>query len=150
MITYASFIAAFPEFTNSTTYPESQIDFWIPQAYMQLNARRFGAALDLAASLFVAHNVVLSARQVKSAAGGAIVGQPGAPMNNKAVGPVSAGYDTGVASIEGAGVYNTTSYGQRLYKMMQQYCSGPLYGPGRQYGQRYFNGFIGAGGRGRW
>lgn len=130
MIQYSDLIAAFPEFSNSTTYPQTQVDFWLPQAYNQLNACRFDAAtLDLAAMLFVAHNITLSAQAAQAANSGAIVGKTVAPQSSKSVGGVSVSYDVGAVTVEGAGPYNATSYGQRLYKLMQAYSAGPLYVP---------------------
>ena len=136
MITPASFVESFPEFSDSTTYPPARIQLEISAAYGQLNASRFGSQLDLAASLFVAHYLVLAARQNKAALQGGIPGQAAAPQSSKTVGPVSASYDTQAAAIEGAGLWNSTVYGQRLYKMMQQYCLGPVYRP-RTYRGRF-------------
>lgn len=136
MITPGSFLEVFPEFSDSMTYPPARIQLEITAAYGQLNASRFGSQLDLAASLFVAHNLVLTARQVKTTLQGGIPGQAAAPQSSKAVGPVSASYDTQATAIPGAGIWNATVYGQRLYKMMQQYCLGPVYRP-RTYRGRF-------------
>jgi hypothetical protein len=133
MITYGSFIAFFPEFSNATTFPSGQITTWIPVAYAELNAYRFWTQIDIAASLFVAHNIVLSAQAAQIANAGGIVGEASGPVQSKAVGPVSVGYNTTATIIEGAGPWNATSYGQRLYKMMQAYCSGPVYSRRRGY-----------------
>lgn len=140
MITADSFIEIFPEFSNNAVYRISQINFWITQAYAQLNTTRFGAQLDLAAMLFVAHNIVLSARAARSTATGNPGQAPGIPgestgaVNSKGAGGVHIGYDTGAVQTPGAGPWNATSYGQRLYKMMVAtggfaYVT-PSYGPG--------------------
>lgn len=140
MITYATFIATFPEFNAPATYPQAQVEIWIPIAYAQLNANRFGASLDLAAMLFVAHNIIFSARAARETARNIVAGQATGPKNSASVDKASVGYDTGAVAIEGAGEYNYTSYGQRLYKMMQRFCSGPLYAPGpRRLTNPYFN-----------
>jgi hypothetical protein len=89
-ITYQDFVTAFPEFANTTIYPQAQFDFWAKQAYLQLNACRYGASLDLAAMLFVAHNLVLSAQASKSAAsGGGSVGGTSGLVASKSVDKVS-------------------------------------------------------------
>src|ERR1700730_2360230 len=111
-------ITAFPEFSNNAAYPISQINFWIPQAYNQLNADLFGKTLDLAAMLDIGHNIVLSARGAVTANVGGIPGEASGPANSKGVGAVHAGYDTAATQIPGAGMWNATSYGQRLYRMM--------------------------------
>jgi hypothetical protein len=128
LVTYASFVAAFPEFSAAATYPESQIDFWIARAYGQLNAFRFSDQLDLAVMLFVAHNVVLSAREAQAGATGQVVGGVQGPVASKSVGPLSVSYST-ITAINGAGAWNYTLYGQRLYNMMRAYAAGPKYVP---------------------
>jgi hypothetical protein len=116
-IAVTDFLSVFPEF-DGPNYQISQINFWIPQAYNQLNAQRFGVTLDLAAMLFVAHNLVLGARDATVAANGGIPGMASGPVNSKGVDKVHVGYDTGATLLAGAGYWNATSYGQRLYRMM--------------------------------
>lgn len=146
--TYAEFVTAFPEFANPATYPAGQINFWIPHAYAQLNAVRYGTQLGLAAMLFVAHNITLSARNAASAATGQIVGQQQGVTTGKSVGEVSISYDASAALNKDAGFWNTTTYGSRLFQMMQSYGVGPNYVPGpAPFGYRY--GGFGLYGRGR-
>lgn len=132
--TYAGFVTAFPEFSNATTYPQTQIEFWLSSAYSRLNAARFGDQLDLAAMLYAAHYVALAAKQARAASVGQVVGAQAGMLTSKAVGGVSAGYSDNT-SIQGAGIWNATTYGQQLYQMMRVAGAGPTYFPGRQ---RYF------------
>ncbi|MGO8908082.1 MAG: DUF4054 domain-containing protein [Bradyrhizobium sp.] len=125
--TPATFVAMFPEFANSTTYPTVGIQAWLNEAYNQLNAYRFGASLDLAAMLWTAHNIVLGARAAAMAASNGNVGEAAGPVQQKSVGQVSVNYDTQAAALEGAGIYATTSYGQRFWKMAQAFAAGGLY-----------------------
>ncbi|MGI4851703.1 MAG: DUF4054 domain-containing protein [Janthinobacterium lividum] len=142
LVTYASFVLAFPEFGNTTLYPAAQIEFWLSLAYSQLNAFRFGTQLPLAVMLFIAHNIVLSARETQAGTSGQIVGSVQGPMSSKSVGPLSVSY-AGTTGIEGGGAWNYTSYGQRLYTMMRAFAAGPKYVPGpraysfRGYGYGY-------------
>lgn len=133
-ITRDQFNAAFPEFSNLTVYPAGQFEFWSSQAYLQLNAGRFGSSLDLAVMLFVAHNLVLSAQASKSAArgGGAVAGTSGL-VASKAVDKVSVSYDNATATTAGAGLWNATVYGQRLYAMMRAFGAGMLYVPNKRF-----------------
>jgi hypothetical protein len=126
-IAYADFIAALPEFSNSTTYPETAVNFWINIAYQQINPCRFGQNLDLAATYYVAHFMVLEARDAAAAATGKVVGEATGPVNSKSLDKASIGYDTTAAASKGAGQWNLTTYGQRLYAMMRAFCSGPSY-----------------------
>lgn len=129
-MTYADFIAFFPEFNNTTRYPQPVVEEWIPVAYDNLNVARFKRQIRLAVMLFVAHNIVLQARDAQTNANGGIVGQASGPINSKSVDKVSAAYSADLTAIEGAGPWNYTTYGQRLYKMMQSFNSGPIYVPG--------------------
>lgn len=135
MIAYADFIMGFPEFSNGVLYPKTQIDFWIPQAYAQLNAYRLCGTLDLAAMLFVAHNVSLSAREAASASAGQVSAATSGPIASKSIGKVSVSYSS-AGVIDGAGSWNDTIYGQRLYTMIRAFGAGPAYvrGPRRAFG----------------
>lgn len=135
-LNYSTFIAFFPEFSDQDRYPPATVGIWIPQAYQQLNEPRFGNNMPLAAALFVAHNLVLGQRDAMAARVGGIPGEAKGPVNSKSVDKVSVGYAADSAAIEGAGIWNSTSYGQRLYKMMQAAGSGPFYAPkrGRVFG----------------
>lgn len=129
-VAVSDFRTAFPEFADATTFADAQVAMWLGAAYLQLNARRFGASLDLAAMLFVAHNLTLGAREARAAASGGLPGQAVAgPMTAKAVDKVSVSYGAGAAR-EGAGAWNLTTYGQRLYAMMRAFTGGMTYAPG--------------------
>jgi hypothetical protein len=137
-VTYAGFLTAFPEFLSSTTYPQATVQFWIDVAPKQLSAYRFGDSMDLATMLFVAHNIVIGARDARMAA----VGMPGelkGPATSKTVDKVSVTYSE-KSLIEGGGVWNDTTYGRRLYAMIRAFGAGPVYASGPK---RYFGaGFI--------
>lgn len=130
IVTYADFIALFPEFGDTSVYPVAQFNAWEPIAVVSLNVGRLLLVWKLAVGLFVAHNMVLSARNAAAATAGQIVGQTNGVLTSKEVGDVSASYDASVVAIQGAGYWNATSYGARLYKMFQSYGTGPNYAPG--------------------
>ncbi len=99
--------------------------------------------------LFAAHNTVLGAQAAAVANVGGIVGQTSGPLASKTVGPVSASYDVNAVTSENAGILNATQYGQRLWKMMLTFGSGPMYVPPvqQQFGiggpRRYRGGYGG-------
>lgn len=138
-LTYWSFVGLFPEFSDQFAYTQGTIDAWIAQAYANLNPRGLRAQLDLAAGLYVAHNVVLGKRETLASGNGQIAGEVRGPVVSKSIGKVSVGYAT-TGSIDGAGIYNATSYGQRLWALLQAAASGPKYVPGPQ---RVFDPFNG-------
>ena len=135
MITYDSFLSAFPEFAIIGQDPldMGQFEFWSGIAYQQLNANRFGSQLDYAAMLFVAHNITLSLQQQRVGQNALVPGAASGPVSSKSVGPASASYEVGSVAFENAGDWNYTTYGQRLYRLIKQYNSGPTYVPFRAH-----------------
>lgn len=126
-VTYSTFVGVFTEFADATAYPQSTVDFWMGQAAFQLNANRLRNSYDLAVMLFTAHNLVLGKRNSQAASAGGAPGQVTGPQTSKAVDKVSVSYDTGAVSYPGAGEWNATSYGQRLYRLLRAAGAGPLY-----------------------
>jgi hypothetical protein len=124
--TSAVFKGHYPEFVCPDTYPQSQVNYWIDIAYQLLNARRWGRQLDLAAELFVAHNLTLEARAQKEAANGGIPGGTVGPINSKSVDKVSIGYDTSAGIEKDAGHWNLSIYGTRFIRLAKLFGAGPI------------------------
>ena len=129
MADYPTFVAVFPEFANA---PYTAVTYWLSQAPLQLNQRRFGSNFDLASMLFVAHNLALGWQEKRTMEKGGIPGDALGPVSSKSVGGVSISYDAAGIAIPGAGAWNATSYGQRLYKMMQAAACGGVLRAARQ------------------
>ena len=117
----ALFLSVFPEF--GSVQPQA-IAYWLSQAPLQLDAARFGKNFDLASMLFAAHNLALGQKEAGVASRGGTPGDALGPVSSKSVGGVSISYDASGIAIPGAGPWNATSYGQRLYKMMQAAACG--------------------------
>ncbi len=125
-ITVAQFRADYPEFSSTTVYPDSQVNYWMNIAYILLNAGRWMRMLDMGAELFIAHNLALEARAQANASAGGIPGESTGPVSSKSVGPVSMGYDTTAGIEEGAGHWNLTIYGTRFIKLAKMFGAGPV------------------------
>lgn len=144
---YATFIAGFPEFADTTKYPVATFNFWAPQADVNAGwqSRMQPSQVTLAQCLYVAHNLALAAKAAADAAAGKTVGEVTGALTSKSIDKVAASYNP-TSTIEGAGPYNLTIYGQRFYQMLQglntaMYVPGPgaaraRYGAG-VYGARY-------------
>lgn len=128
--TFASFTAQFPEFANNPRYSEAQFDLWIGLAYDNLNARRLGSQLDTAASLWAAHFMTLSAREIAVANNGGVPGTPSGPVTAKGVDKVSASYAAELVADKEAGAWNLTTYGIMLWTILRATSTGPAYSPG--------------------
>lgn len=137
-VTVATFRNHYPEFADTTKFSNPLIDYWITVATSMLNASRWGAQLDLATELYVAHNVVLEAKAILESGAGGLPGQATGPVNSKSVDKVSVGYDVAIASEQGAGHWNLTIYGTRLWRLIKMFGVGPI-----QIGVGYYTGVLG-------
>ena len=97
----------FPEFADTTTYPDSQIDFWASAAGPMVNATRWGELTSLGVELVTAHHLVMAIGAATN--GGAV----GGPVASKSVDKVSVSYDTSAYLVEGGSFWNMTTYGVR-------------------------------------
>lgn len=122
----ATFRQNFPEFANTTTYPDPQVDFWLTIATSMVNPSAWAELTDLGIQLFTAHNLVQSATAAKAAAVGGALGQSASVLASKTVDKVSASYDTGATTIDGAGNWNATGYGVRYLQLALMMGAGGL------------------------
>jgi hypothetical protein len=104
----------FPEFSDTTKYPDSTVDFWLTVAVSLVNPCRWGDLTNVGIELVTAHHLAMSARDVQAAEAGGIPGQVTGPTTAKAVDKVSVGYDSGAVSLTDAGFWNLTTYGIRF------------------------------------
>jgi hypothetical protein len=121
----ALFRTDFPEFADIAIFPSSALTFWSNLGEQLISADRFGGTFTQAVELFTAHNIVLAAGNVSSAAAGGVPGQTGGTVSSKAVGSVSISYDTASAMETGSGHWNQTIYGRqyiRLARLIGQGC----------------------------
>jgi hypothetical protein len=124
-VTTASFRAVFPEFADTTKYPDPAVTFWLDQAGVTLPQSVPAGQLDLATMLYIAHNLTLG---ILSASGSGGAGSF-APVSSKSVGPISKSMDTSAVTSTGAGVWNGTAYGQRLWALLRGFVTGGFYRP---------------------
>lgn len=125
-VTPASFRTDYPEFADTTAYPDSGVTYWLTVAGLLLNTLRWQDMLDVATELFVAHNLALERQAQKSAASGAVPGLSTGPVSSKTVGPVTQAYDTTAGIEEGAGHWNLTVYGTRFIGLVKMFGAGPI------------------------
>ena len=121
----ATFFVVFPEFATLATLP--QLTYWLGEATNQLSVVRLGLQFDRAAMLFAAHNITLGLRDAEDSTSGATPGESMGPASSKSAGGLSISYDLNIVAIAGAGEYNATSYGQRLWKLLESVAMGGVY-----------------------
>lgn len=126
-VTVASFGESYPEFFTGPN-PASAVaaDDWIAFAKLMLNADRWGDALDMGVSLYVAHNLALQMTAARAGANGAAPGASSGPVASKSVDKVSVSYDTGAATLTDAGAWNLTTYGVRFLQLARMFGAGGI------------------------
>lgn len=122
MVTVASFRAAFPVFSDSITYPDAQIQFYIDLGYKLHNVDRWGDILDFGVSLWVAHSLAIDS-QAQGVTPGAIRGT----VTSMSADGVSWSRDLASAVDPLAGHWNLSSYGLRWRSLVNLVGGGPLY-----------------------
>lgn len=147
MISVAQFRSDFPEFADVAKFPNATVTFWLNIASLMLSQDRFGPSaievwpvsapfptltiFDYAVELFVAHNLSLGVPTAAQAAAGLGPGMVGGLATSKSVDKVSVSYDVNVGIVQGAGHWNLTIYGLRLYQLLLMFGAGPIQvGPG--------------------
>lgn len=117
----------YTEFNNPAKYQPSGLTYYIGLAdKMLVNPLRWGNIRDDAIMLFVAHYTALEGTAQASAKAGAVPGMQTGAMSSKAVGPVSAGYDTQAGLELDAGHWNLTTYGTRFLRLARMVGSGGI------------------------
>jgi len=125
-ITASSFRTDLPEFANTTTYPDSMVNFWLGVAANWIDPAIWSTMADFGTELFVAHFISGGAVNIATAAAGGVVGATQGIMSSKGVGPVSVGYDVGAITMADAGQWNATKYGIQFYQLSRMFGSGGM------------------------
>lgn len=122
----SQFRQAFPEFDDTTTYPDALVQFWMTVAVSLVNADRWGDLTDLGIALVTAHHLALAVKDQKMADVGGVPGQVTGPQSSKAVDKVSASYDTAAVAIKDGGFWNATMYGVRYLSLAMMMGAGGM------------------------
>lgn len=125
-VTADQFRQNFPEFASEAQYPPAVVNFWLDVADKMLSPNRWGRMRDLGLQLFAAHNLFLERQAMNTAGNGGVPGANTGPVSQKSVGPGSISYDTQASVSENAGHWNMSTYGTRIWSMMQIFGAGPL------------------------
>lgn len=126
MSSVAQFRQDFPEFGNTTTYPDSSVSFWMTIAVSLVNPDRWGVLTDQGIELVTAHHLVLAQRDQAAAAVGGAPGEMKGPTASKSVDKVSVSYDTGAVALSDGGFWNLTTYGVRFLTIARAMGAGGM------------------------
>jgi len=126
VVDVAQFRQDFPEFSDTTKYPDAVVQFWLTVSVSLVNPCRWGDLTNQGIELCTAHHLVLAARDEQAAAVGGIPGQMTGPLSSKSVDKVSASYDTGAATLDDAGFWALSSYGIRYLTLARLFGAGGI------------------------
>lgn len=112
-----AFRATFPEFKDTVKYPSESVTFWATIAEAQVRQKAWGTLWPQGVQLYVAHELVMAAQNVKAAQVGGSPGQSGGIASSKTVGSMSVAYDSQGQTEKDAGWWNRTTYGQQFFRL---------------------------------
>lgn len=115
----ADFRQAFPAFASVVDYPDESVAQYLLEATIRLNASRFGDLLNTVIGLYAAHHLAAEFADKRNAARGAAPGQQSGALTSKSVGGISASYAGESVIEQGAGFWNQTQFGRRLYRLLR-------------------------------
>jgi len=125
-MTPAEFREAFPEFADTTKYPDSQVEFWMTVAVSLVNPERWGVLTDNGIALVTAHHLVIANQDQSVATASGTPGEVKGATASKSVDKVSVSYDTKSVTIDGAGFWNMSKYGIRYITLAKMFGAGGL------------------------
>lgn len=120
----AQFRLDFPEFANTTMYPDSMIIFWSSIGERITSIYVFGDNYNAVIELFTAHSITIAGQNLQASNFGANVGSTGGAVSSKTVGSGSVSYDTSGSLEKNAGYFNQTTYGRQYYSLVMLYGMG--------------------------
>lgn len=126
MVDVAQFRQDFPEFGDIAAYPDATVTLWLGVASKLINIDRWGDLAPIGTELLTAHYLVLWKQTQISASRGGVPGLASGVTSSKAVADVSVGYDTSIASVEGGGNFNLTTYGTRYLDLVAMFGAGGI------------------------
>ncbi|HEI9846916.1 TPA: DUF4054 domain-containing protein [Morganella morganii] len=123
--TAEKFRADFPEFSDTSRYPDSTISFYLGLADTALDQDKHGDQFIYLSELFTAHYVELRGKALAVASvSGAVNSSGGGVLSSKSVDKVSASYDTSGIVNPDAGFWNNTGYGREFYWWWSMFGAG--------------------------
>ncbi len=122
----SEFRKEFPEFNDTTVYPNTMVTFWSTIAEKMVLESVWTTMWQAGVKLYVAHEITLAAQNAKTASfGGAPVGSGGV-ANSKTVGSTTVGYDSQNTSEKDAGWWNLTNYGKQFIRLARIFGAGAI------------------------
>lgn len=125
-MTPASFRQIFGSFSDPGPYPDIILQYFIDMAGTFLSPDRWGTALDIGTGYYVAHHLVLWARDERAVAAGGVGGEVKGVLTARSVDKVSQSWDASSVTDKDATFWNQTSYGLKFWQMAKGMGAGGL------------------------
>lgn len=122
--TNEQFRTDFPEFADTTRYPDAAVNFYLGHADTILNQDVLGDQFVYLAELFTAHYTELRGRALVAAAAGGVISGGSGVASSKSVDKVSVSYDNSGTINADAGFWNKTGYGQEFFWWWSMFGAG--------------------------
>jgi len=122
--TVSDFRRDFPQFADTTKYPDPVIQFRLNLADTLIDGSAMGDMFPYMVELFVAHYMVLYAADSASEAVGGAGGASSGVVASKSVDKVSVSYDNSSTLNADAGFWNYSRYGAEFYQMLMLFGYG--------------------------
>lgn len=119
-----TFRTDFPAFADTTVYPDAQVNFYLGLGTKLLSSPRWDDLRDYGLELFVAHNLVLAAKDVEASAAGDHPGLETGSVASMAVDKVNISFDNNASLDEKAGHWNLTTYGKQFIRLARMAGTG--------------------------
>lgn len=116
----AAFRVMYPEFSDTTAYPDGAVNRYLLLSQSMLDPQRWGALLDEGTGLYVAHS--LTRDKKRATKGGAVSGI----VTAKSVDKVSVSMDISATTATDAAQWNTSEYGVQYIEMARMIGAGPM------------------------
>lgn len=125
-VTIAAFRTKLQSFSDSNTYPDWMVQFWLDAADMFTNEQRWGDARPFGICLYVAHFISVDALMAQEVALGGVGGLRSGAISSESGDKVSVTYDLTGTAEEGGGHWNQTVWGKRYIHMARLMGMGGL------------------------
>lgn len=122
----AKFRQDFPEFADTTAYPDAEVTFFSGLAEQLLPECRWGTIWPYAVALFTAHQLTVARRNEQTASTGGTPGGVSGPTTAKAVDKVSVSYDAAAVTLADGGFWNMSTYGIQFLQWARMFGAGGI------------------------
>ncbi|WP_347252912.1 DUF4054 domain-containing protein [Leminorella grimontii] len=123
--TVSKFRTDFPQFADTTKYPDAQVQFRLNLADVLMSEKLYGPDIfPYVVELYVAHYMTWFAQDQRSSAAGGSGGSASGVASSNSVDKVSVSYDNSMTLNPDAGFWNYTRYGAEFYQLATMFGAG--------------------------